>query len=358
MIKTQVEKHEEEKKKIVNVVDLIEEGSHCSDSMIRMMREHENKLLQLEKKRNELDTLNQVASQNSNEIQKLERTIQVMKHQKAKMDQIKNNGDGDLTHVSDDHDEKVNVETNPISISTSDNLPQPIASMKNDQMKKTGYIQNTDVSDTKESMSLPQETLAIDEEKIHFLEDEIVRLKQKLLKNEKYAYEIENNEKQNKGENKLQVPTTVTLNHGGDSNSKPLSEVLTRNSEMLSNRSLKIFVGGTNLQKKSDKNFTSVPRSFQGESKELTFSPLRQIAFENRNYDNKRRKQTVTNNTNQRDNKDSTYIYYLGRGVQQPTLYHNEEEYNFCKHFCGGTVLVQFLRNIFGKQKDPIVRQW
>merc|ERR1712216_388649 len=110
-------------------------------------------------------------------------------------------------------------------------------------------------------------------------------------------------------------------------------------------------VDGTNLRK-IQKDYTLVSHALRTENKKQTISPLHQITFENITRDNKLSNQKAPLHSQRLENK---YFTPIG---QKPSLYYDRKEPNDHMNFCGGKSVVQLFRSIFGKQKDPIVRQW
>jgi myosin heavy subunit len=330
-IQAQVEVHEKNRRKFANVADLMEEGSQYSDSMTEIVRDHESKLRQLEMKSKELKILTEVSNQHDDEIQNLKNSIEVMKHQKAEVNQIvRSDSAVSISRDNSDFQQKVN---NHFQLSNI--TPKRSNSLK--PTKSSSFTISTKL-DVEKELDHSRDNLNIEEkEEIRQLKDEIALLKQKLSAKEKNAMEHLTSYRRNRF-NEPHVPTTLNL------------KSLPTDLSVLETTSVNLNSQGVNTR--SDLNNESDRKSeYDWDTGALFGYNLGLGSMMSRQS----HQYTRNSDYHSRSTKHETILQQEDHGARRRT---ESQESNECAEFCKGSFFAQLFRSVFGEQKDPVVRQW
>jgi len=360
-IKSKVDYYEQEKRKIENVVDLIHEGSQYSEGLIEVVREKEAKILDLEKKRAELNMLNKVASENNDEIENLKKSIEVMKHQRTELQQMAediSNTDAFLdpqipSHIDYDHEGKGLHQRQidePPAIERQYNLenqvhPRYSARQYDSEYKRGNFDKVHESSDLSVSLmnedTPPRNNTSVtksksqnkDKDEILKLKNEIADLKLMLVEKEIRQSRLRGNIRLDEGLH--QVPTTLTL-----------------------------------FQSAADELSVLGDRSVLGESRKGRYQKVRpsisSVEFEKLRrqiYDTESVERRWVAETNSISVNHPEAIYDLGaterhRNRRSRKARREEEEEISCEDVCAGPLyVVKILRNLF-KRRDPVLRRW
>ncbi len=376
-IKNKVDFYEQEKNKVENVVYLMEEGSQYSESMVEVVREKEAQIHDLEKKCVELNMLTEVASQNSDEMRNLQNSIDVMKRQRTELKQMT----GTISNIStySDSNPPSHVDyndedrrTGEIQIDGPPNVERLYSEErelqpqrhydrfngKNNQTHKSPKMskqftprrRNTSIGNY--SQNIAQASIEGqhrphdfnekrrdpgDREEIRQLKDEIAELKQILLEkeNQRTRMHFVPGEKNLAVHKDLQkVPSTLDIIQNDTTDLSALDEEFALNRQQ-------------NQQHKKVKPSLS----------SAEFDKVRRQIYETQNdYAEKRR----SSNSNE---QDESVVYDLSNKVRERRRarksYTAEEEEISCEDVCAGPLyVVKIIRSLFGRRRDPIVRQW
>ena len=457
--------------KYENVIDLIEEGSQCLDSMIDYIKGNEGKLDQLEKKRVELKMLTKVAGQNDKEIRNVINSIQIMKNQRAEMGRIMSLYDSETLPKSEDQPKMIDYipksEDQPNIVDHTNSFPPksesrpkivdytapfprsedppkvvdytetfPINEIQPKQIDYTNYVdpitkrkmrsflpestparyssleernnfqpENKDLfyegsisSDISHISELKSEILQLTKqleakEKIQELRNEILQLKQKLeAKEEEVIIEEEIIEHRDEQEDKVQgipsVPTTLHLTSTGTDLSA--LDTSSHNAHGLINLAkLPIVEMHRKTEGHSYEHFVKSPpplrlketplTRLEGSSYEYSLPPhilrrekrtetlLRKAQAEldsislmrkrqeskSRNADHKDRQIYEYDDLEEEERSQSSLTQELNRGNN--TSDNDWQSRIDCEEIClGSNVLVEYVRNLFGKRNNPV----
>ncbi len=362
-IQTQVNSYDKDRKKYENVIDLLEEGSQYSDSMVECLKEYEVKLEQLDTKRHELKVLTQVANQNDEEIENMRKSIDAIRGQRERMKQIINS--------------KVlpNKDAEPIQDSRS-TLP------KNDTL---GYY-NLSSEDSFRSL---KEDVKEENRQILELRQEIQLLKQRLYEKEAETGLSREVNRPNNLSDKLDSAHDGKDTHEEQSRNylQGINGIpLTLN---LNSTSADFSALGTSYHKTQHANDRALVGNIQGTQKPSNVEPY--------SLDYKRQTREKYDYLNQADSNPDRLIQFEGGitsknhrdydlmnadrfmydlsehpnvvSMKSSTRRHTKKKVrgtsstkakkDICEDICAGaTGIVHFLRKIFGTKRDPVVRQW
>ncbi len=331
-IQAQVEIHEKNRRKFANVADLMEEGSQYSDRMTEIVRDHESKLCQLEKKSKELKILTEVSNQHDDEIQNLKNSIEVMKHQKAEVTHI----------VRSDSAVSVNRDNSDFEQKVNHHFQQTTDTPKRSNFLKPMKSSSFTISTKSDLEELDRSRDFEEKKEIRQLKAEISLLKQKLLAKEKNAIEHLTSYRKNRFTvDEPHVPTTLNL------------ESLPTDLSVLETTS--VFPTSQAVNSRPDLNNQSERKSEHdwdtgalfGYNLGLGSMMSRQSHQHSGNYD-----------YHSRSTKHDlgTMLQQKDRSTRRRT---ESQESNECgAECCNGSFFAQLFRSVFGEQKDPVVRQW
>lgn len=359
-IQTQVNEYDKDKKKFENVIDLIEEGSHYSDSMIECLKDYEVKLEKLEEKRSELKVLTQVANQNGEEMKNLRNSIELVRQQRDRMKQI----------IKSD-----------IFPPEYPNLP--IQDPRSKQLHEVHHEPDLPVGDaSKHQKATKEESRQVTE-----LRQEIELLKQRLDEKEsKYRVYTGFNQPTNYFEDRFMRESLPPA--------KDNTERTPDNYMQSTNPVPKLL----NLKKKNSADFSALgtpsheglkqlsPNNDLDHNPTFTYQHNSSLASKRqgrRKYGfmtqiNTDSDQIFQNEERKEEEKgvyagNEDYVYDLNedniKASLRTTKRHNkrktkkspqsEEKEGNCDEICAGAAyLVRLLRGFFGTKKDPVVRQW
>lgn len=332
-IQAQVEVHEKNRRKFANVADLMEEGSQYSDSMAEIVRDHESKLRQLEKKSKELKILTEVSNQHDDEIQNLKNSIEVMKHQKTEVTHIvRSDSAVSINRDNSDIQQKVNSH-----FQQTTNTPKRSNSLK--PMKSSSFTISTK-SDLEEEFDRSRDIEG--KKEIRQLKAEISLLKQKLLAKEKNAIEHLTSYRKNRFtvENEPHVPTTLNL--------QPLPtdlSVLETTSVVPTSQAVNSRSDLNNQSERKSEHDWDTGALF-GYNLGLGSMMSRQSHQYSSNFDYHSR-------STKHDR--GTMLQQKDRITRRRS---ESQESTECAECCKGSFFAQLFRSVFGEQKDPVVRQW
>ena len=327
-IQAQVEVYENDQRKSSSVVDLMEEGSHYSDHMIEIMKDNEDQLCKLDKKRKELEMLNKVADQNYSEIQKVHQAVKVMKHQRAEMQGTMHSDSTISTYTNDNHEY-------PLYANHHRHLLNSIPRTKT----HTDSFLPTIVSSPDGSIA-DSPNATEDKEQIRVLKDEIISLKEALVN--KFDSPYERNPRimrsESVDEDRRDIPLTLNLKTGTGTHNDAHS-----------------------LQR-TDSGIDAVNQYYEIGSYYRNTDPDQYGIDNEKTPIIGQRKQRLMSDSSNTSNQYYPYKY----DISLTRLSNNckggssssGDDTKDCSDHCNTGFFTNLFYEIFGKPKDPIVRQW
>ena len=361
-IQIQVNSHEKDKKKFENVIDLIEEGSQYSDSMVECLKDNELKLEQLEKKRGELKVLTQVANQNDEEIQKLRNSIEVVRQKRDRMRYILNKEA--LLPVSSRDDRPILF--NKVYYSNDFTHEDPANDLKDTMTEESKQLlelrQEIELLkqrlNEKDMTTVAQSEFTLPHhEEVHHMDALPKSLRDKKQQPQKNLMDSIN-----------RVPTTLNLQYSN----ADLSALDGTANKRLSADNVKMKMDfDQKLQynpNSSDNSSSSLSFKRQGRKKHGFITQI------NTNSDQifLNEDKNLVSDTNRNSLSEEDHYYDLNKDInfqktkkrikkkmRKASSRNYDEKQIDCEEICPvATFIVQLIRNVIGTKTDPVVRQW